>query len=87
MTALAKRKTRARFETAAKIQGRAVIIEAEPYIARVRLKGQRTTFEISWEGIFMLAAKCAAEKLRAERMARRRHGRLRSRSAQSSASL
>lgn len=79
MTALAKRKTRARFETAAKIQGRAVIIEAEPYIARVRLKGQRTTFEVSWEGVYFQAAKLAADRLWTERKARRRHGRLTSR--------
>ncbi len=76
MTALAKRKTRARFETSATIRGRAVIVEAEPYTARVRLKGQRTAFEISWEGLYMRAATLAAERLRDERKARRRRGRL-----------
>lgn len=71
MTAIAQRKTRLRFETSGTVRGRGVIIEADAYLARVRLKGMRTAYEISWEGIYWQAAKVAAEKRRAERKTRR----------------
>jgi hypothetical protein len=75
MTSLAHRKTRLQFETSDVIRYkgrlREIVIEATEYTAHVRLKGTRTRFEISWAGVFNLAAKIAAEKARAERKAKR----------------
>ena len=71
MTALTERKTRLTFATAdcTRERGRLreVIIEAQPYLCVVRLKGTRRRLEISWAGIYNAACKLAAEKARAER--------------------
>lgn len=71
MTALSQRRTKLVIETSGQIreQGRyrEVIIEAQPYHAVVRLKGLRTSFEISYEAIYSLAVKQAVAKERAER--------------------
>jgi hypothetical protein len=71
MTAIAKRKSHLTFETSDTVRYRGklreVVIEAGEYIAKVRLKGTRQRFEISWAGVFNLAAKVAVDKARAEK--------------------
>jgi len=62
MTELAKRKTKLRFVTAAEIRGRKVVIEAEPYLLRVREQGRRYSYELSWEAVYWLAVKKAVQK-------------------------
>ena len=72
MTILAKRKTRLVFETSDTYRGRAIMVEVYPFTTKVRLKGKRTRYELSWAGIFVQAAKVHAERIRAERKARRK---------------
>ena len=71
MTALTQRRTRLTFETAdcCRERGklRQVVIDARPYLCLVRLKGMRLSFEISWAGIYIAAAKLAADKARSDR--------------------
>ena len=59
MTTLSNRKTRLVFETADTVREnsklRAVIIEAQPMIAYVRLKGTRRAFPISYAAIYHAA--------------------------------
>ena len=70
---LADRKTKAVFETGGSIRGRAIIAECYPNWVSVRLKGQRTRYEMSWEGLYYHAARFAAERLlAAKRRARAR---------------
>jgi hypothetical protein len=71
MTALAKRKSKLTFETsdAMRYRGklREIIVEANEYIASVRLKGTRQRFEISWGGIYNHAVRVEVERRKAER--------------------
>lgn len=71
MTSLDKRKTKLTFQTCDVVRERGrlreVVIQAEPYYARVRLAGTRTTFEISYAAIYQAAARIAAERKRAEK--------------------
>jgi hypothetical protein len=71
MTRLLQRKTKCQFETCNIWQGRAVVVEALPHYLRVRLKGQRTTFDVSYAGIYCLGAKIAAN-IRLEEKRQRR---------------
>jgi hypothetical protein len=75
MTALSHRKSKLTFETADvfRFRGklREVVIEAQPYTALIRLKGTRQRFEVSWAGIYNLAAKIAADRARTERKQRK----------------
>lgn len=77
MTALAQRKTRLTFETDTLVRRRPVVVEPEPLVCVVRLKGTRQRYPISWETIFMHAAEIAARKLREERKLRRQQARRR----------
>ena len=76
MTTLSNRKTRLVFETADTVREnsklRAVIIEAQPMIAYVRLKGTRRVFPISYAAIYHAAGRIEAERVRAEKKAQRR---------------
>ena len=78
MSSLETRKTRLTFETANTVRergrSRQVVIEAQPYVAFVRLKGTRTTFPIAWDAIYCLAARNAAERARAEKRAVKKAG-------------
>ena len=58
-------------ETAAVIRHRALIIELSALTLRVRLKGARWSYEVDYESVFLLGAKKAAEKERAERLEKR----------------
>lgn len=73
MSLLAERKTRLVFETENSIfeRGRArkVIVEARPAYARVRLKGYRRGFLISYAAVYHAAVRMAVEE---ERKAARR---------------
>lgn len=75
MNSLSQRKTRLQFITAEEVKERgryrAVVIEAKPYTALVRLQGLRTSFEVSYGAIYHLAARLAVVKARAEKKARR----------------
>lgn len=58
-----------RRETNARERGRNVVIELHPEYAVVRLKGQRTRYCISYEGIYWAAAKAEAERQKREKRA------------------
>ena len=71
MTAIAKRKTICRTETAASFQGRALVIELRPYTVLIRQKGLRRGFELDWESVFSLAVKKAVAAEREQRKAKK----------------
>jgi hypothetical protein len=76
MTQLSKRKTRLVIESSDVVRergrSREVVIEAQPYVAMVRLKGTRTAFPISYAAIYHAAARlAAAEKLAAKKAAKK----------------
>jgi hypothetical protein len=75
MTALDKRKTRLVFTTCDAVRDRgrlrSVVIDAQPYIANVRLAGTRTTFSISWAAVYHAAARLQAQQNRAAKAAAR----------------
>ena len=71
MTRLAVRKTQLRFESDARVRNRSLIIEPTPYLCRIREKGRRQRLEVSWESVYWLAAKIAAEVKRKERRAKK----------------
>ena len=68
MTNLSKRKSKLTFETEDVLKERGkfrqVIIEAQPHVAYVRLKGMREAFPISYGAIYHMAAKIAANEKR-----------------------
>jgi hypothetical protein len=76
MARLSKRKSRLAFTTSDTVRykgsDREIIIEATPFIATCRLAGTRTRYEMSWAGLFHYAAAAFAEKVRAERKAKRK---------------
>lgn len=76
MRSLTARKTKLVFETSGELRERGryrnVIVEAHPSHVVLRLKGMHRTLSVTWEGIYALAAKCAADKLRAEKRAKRK---------------
>jgi hypothetical protein len=78
MTHLTKRKSRLVFTTADTVRykgrDREIVIEVSPFIATCRLAGTRTRYEMSWSGIFAHAARVFADKIRAERKAKRKGG-------------
>lgn len=75
MTALTERKSRLRIETSDTCREsgayREVILEAHPFHAIVRLKGLRTSYEVSWSSIYSLAVKQAVDAERREKKAKR----------------
>ena len=75
MTRLASRKSRLLIETSDMVRERGklreVILEPHPYTVVVRLKGMRQRYEVSYAGIYNLAARLAAEKARQERTLRK----------------
>ena len=72
---LSKRKTRLTFITnsTARYRGkeREIVIEVFPEHAAVRLLGTRTRYEVSWRGVFDLAAEIYARREREARKAAR----------------
>lgn len=73
---LAKRKSRLSFITnsSARYRGkeRDIVIEVYPDYAAVRLLGTRTRYEVSWRGVFDLAAEIHARRERdARKIARK----------------
>lgn len=81
MSKLTARKTKLTFQTADAKRSRGklreVIIEAFPEYALVRLKGMRKRFPITWVGVYEHAALLEANKVRAERVAKRKGKRTR----------
>lgn len=79
MSHLTKRKSKLVFTTADTVRYkgklREVVVEVSPFIATCRLSGTRTRYEMSWSGIFAHAARVYADKMRAERKAKRKAGR------------
>jgi hypothetical protein len=61
VTALAKRKTKARLETSATVRGRALVVEAQPFMLSIRPKGKRIAYAVPWDAIYSLGAKLAAK--------------------------
>jgi hypothetical protein len=76
MTALRERKTRLTFETADELRERgdyrAVVVEAEPTHAVLRLKGLRNRVSISWGAVYQFAMKLRADQLRREKQEARK---------------
>ncbi len=72
MSRLIQRKSKLKFETANVLQGRAVVVEAQPHYLRVRLKGQRTAFEVSYSSIYYLGARVAADMALAQKRTQRK---------------
>ena len=79
MNRLAKRKTKLALLTDATVYDRGrkrnVIIEPGPELATIRLAGTRTRLEVSWNSIYNLAARIAAERAVEDRRANRRRAR------------
>lgn len=67
MTNLMKRKTRLILETPLDIRGRQVIAHVELAGLKLRLKGCRYAYDISWAQIYNRAALLAAEAAREKR--------------------
>jgi hypothetical protein len=76
MTALKERKTNLAFQVEAEIREcgryRKIVLEPKPFFLEVRLSGTRTRFPVSYEAIYQLAARIAADRERAERKERRK---------------
>jgi hypothetical protein len=77
MTTLEKRKSRLQIITSDVVRERGklreVVLEAHPYFATVRLKGMRSSFEVSWAGIYNMAVRLEVEKKRAEKKAAKKY--------------
>ena len=58
-------------ETAAVVKHRPLVVELSALILRIRPKGARWGYELDYESVFVLGAKKAAEKERAERQTRK----------------
>lgn len=74
MTALSERKRRLAFTTDNLVRGREIVVEPEALVCSLRLKGTRQRYTINWTTIFEHAAQIAADRLRAEKKARRKDG-------------
>lgn len=77
MTSLAKRKSKLIFTTSDTVRERGrlreVIVEAaSPYHLRVRLAGLRTSYELSFAGLYQQAVRVEVERRKAEKKARKR---------------
>ena len=72
---LAHRKTRLIFITnqTARYRGkeREIVVDVSPEHASVRLHGTRTRYEVSWRGVFDLAAEIYARRERAQKKTER----------------
>jgi hypothetical protein len=66
LTELLKRKTRLILQTPYLVRGRPVIAKVEASGLRLREKGRRFEFQISWAQIYNRAAEIAAERSRRE---------------------
>lgn len=75
MTSLGKRKSRLIFRTCDVVRERGrlreVVIECQTHSCNIRLAGMRTSFALSYGEIYHFAARRQAEKLRAEKKAKR----------------
>ena len=78
MRSIAERKSSLKFVTEATVRFRGslrqVVVECDPhgFTATVRLAGTRTKLPFTWEGVYVHAAKQAAEKVRSEKAALRK---------------
>lgn len=76
MTSLSERRSRLRIETSESKREagryREILLEAHPFHATVRLKGLKTSYDISWLAIYDHAVKQAVEAARREKKARKR---------------
>lgn len=67
---LSKRKSKLQFETSANVRNRNIMVEVSPFGMRLRLKGTRTTYEVSWEGALWQGIKNEADRQRQEKKAK-----------------
>ena len=72
MTDLLTRKTRLSIKTPYTERGREIIAEVQTWGLELREKGRRFRMPISWGAIYHRAAEIAADKARAERIAKRK---------------
>ena len=77
MTRLDKRKSKLIIETSDTVRERGrlreVIVEphSNGYTLSVRLKGCRMKYDLSWGGVYAFAARVAADRMRAEKKAKK----------------
>lgn len=64
---------RVKRETAAMYRWRPLVVEIGAHSMRIRLKGKRLFYSIDYESIYSLAGKKEAERIRAERKAKKRN--------------
>jgi hypothetical protein len=62
-------------ETGGVVKHQPLVVELSALILRTRPKGARWGYELDYESVFVLGAKKAAEKERAERRTQRSRGR------------
>ena len=71
MTELSKRKSKLVFETADEMREhgryRPIVAEPHPFHMSVRLKGLKTSYDVSWAAIYQLAVKIQVENERREK--------------------
>jgi hypothetical protein len=72
MTELVRRKRRLVLETPYRVCDRALIVHVEAAGLKLREKGCRVEFRISWAQVYNRAAEIAAERARQERQGRRK---------------
>ena len=72
MTSTTEAKTRIRRETPARYRGVPLVIEIRSHTIAIREKGRRTAYEVSYDQIFTLGARNAANARAAEKRARRK---------------
>lgn len=77
---VADRKSRLTFvtESTARYRGkeREIVIEVSPHYATVRLVGTRTRYEVSWRGVFDVAAEIYARREKERRKIARLSGKV-----------
>lgn len=73
---LDKRKTRLSFVTSSTFRYRGkereIVVEAQPYLATVRLAGTQQRYAVSWTSVYQLAGEIFARKQREARKAERK---------------
>jgi hypothetical protein len=67
MTRIATRKTHLQFEVDTMVRGRTLVVIPSAYTVHIREKGKRKGYEASWEAIYWLGAKIAADNAKRER--------------------
>lgn len=77
MTSLAKRKSKLSVEFSDTVRERGkwreIVMDFNPYGVKVRLKGMRSSYEMSAGGVYNFVVRAAVERVRSEKKARKRN--------------